>query len=280
MQLGKEIFLKRKEPGNVPGLVYGLPCGFCNSGFPVYKEDASVSLVGRPPMQMPDNEKSPERSSWGRKHCPYIGRTEVSQDDSIAESTPHIGTISKIVEMHITDPVNNFWREIHMAEVIEIGTLYFDGRPQKVGVKYNGERLSLGPTVPGKAIQWVKANGLLIADRCVCTQISWGELDFIGLVFGTIIQIDGRWYLCRCLKVGAEGGVPNEWDAILEKVGESNDLWHWKDAFFWGQETLGNLGNQAWGRAVRGGDTGPATGIAIFLRLGSRTSVFAPPLNL
>lgn len=140
-----------------------------------------------------------------------------------------------------------------MAEVIEIGTLYFNGRPQKVGVKYNGERLSLGPTVPGKAIQWVKANGLLIADRCVCTQISWGELDFIGLVFGTIIQIDGRWYLCRCLKVGAEGGVPNEWDAILEKVGESNDLWHWKDAFFWGQETLGNLGNQAWGRAVRGG---------------------------
>ena len=136
-----------------------------------------------------------------------------------------------------------------MAEVIEIGTLYFDGRPQKVGVKYNGERHCLGPTVPGEAIQWVKANGLLIADRCVCTQISWGELDFIGLVFGTIIQIDGRWYLCRCLKVGAEGGVPNEWDAILDVTGDDDDVWHWKEASFWGQETA----DKSQQKSVRGG---------------------------
>lgn len=136
-----------------------------------------------------------------------------------------------------------------MAEVIEIGTLYFDGCPQKVGVKYNGKRLSLGPTVPGKAIQWVKANGLLIADRCVCTQISWEQLDFIGLVFGIIIQIDGKWYLCRCLKVGAKEGNPNEWDAALDKAGENNKVWHWENQYFWGQETPEG---RASARAVRG----------------------------
>ena len=51
---------------------------------------------------------------------------------------------------------------------------------------------------------------------------------------GLKIVIDGKDYLCRCLKVGSRNGAPNEWDALLGKYGE--DLWNWKDATFWGQE--------------------------------------------
>ena len=136
-----------------------------------------------------------------------------------------------------------------MAEIIKLGSLYFGGQPQKIGTKYNGERITLGPAAAGKEIQWVKANGLLIADRCVCTDISWEQLDDQGLVFGTLIQIDETTYLCRCLTVGAEEDVPNEWDTVLDEAGEDNEIWHWEDQYFWGQETLEN---RALRRAVRG----------------------------
>lgn len=136
-----------------------------------------------------------------------------------------------------------------MAEIIKLGSLYFGGQPQKIGTKYNGERITLGPAAAGKEIQWVKAHGLLIADRCVCTDISWEQLDDQGLVFGTLIQIDETTYLCRCLTVGAEEDVPNEWDTVLDEAGEDVEIWHWSGQYFWGQETLEN---QASRRAVRG----------------------------
>lgn len=136
-----------------------------------------------------------------------------------------------------------------MAEIIKLGSLYFDGQQQEIGARHNGGRITLGATVAGNEIQWVKANGLLIADRCVCMNVSWDQLDNQGLVFGTSIQIDGQFYLCRCLKVGVQKNVPNEWDAALDEIGESNDLWHWEDAFFWGQETPRGLVSR---RAYRG----------------------------
>lgn len=124
-----------------------------------------------------------------------------------------------------------------MAEIIKLGSLYFNGQPQEVGVKYNGGQISFGPVAHGKELQWVKVNGLLIADRSICTNVSWEQLNDHGLIFGTPVQIDGQFYLCRCLKVGAKEGVPNEWDAALDQAGDSNDLWHWEHEFFWGQET-------------------------------------------
>lgn len=127
-----------------------------------------------------------------------------------------------------------------MLDTIKLGSLYFDGQPQEAGYEYNDGQITFGPAVPGKELQWVKASGLLIAGRCVCTDISWEKLHAQGLVFGTTVQIDGQLYLCRCLKVGAERGAPNEWDAALDETDESNDLWHWEDTFFWGQETPEN----------------------------------------
>lgn len=124
-----------------------------------------------------------------------------------------------------------------MAEIIKLGSLYFNRRSQKVGVKYNGRQINFGPEIPGKELQWVKVNGLLIADRCICVNVSWEQLNDQGFIFGTPIQINGHFYLCRCLKVGAEKNIPNEWDAALDEAGEDDELWHWKGCFFWGQET-------------------------------------------
>lgn len=122
-------------------------------------------------------------------------------------------------------------------EKIMLGTVYLNGEPREPGVLYNSGQIRLGESVPGKEIQWVRlSSGLLIADRCVCNQISWEQLHTQGLVFGTPFQIDGQFYLCRCLKVGAEDGVPNEWDAALDETGEDNEIWHWDDWYSWGQE--------------------------------------------
>ena len=137
-----------------------------------------------------------------------------------------------------------------MAKIEKIGSLYFDGQPKRVGVSYNGEQLSFGGAVPGREISWVRLqSGLLIADHCVCTNISWEDLDKKGFALGTPITIDGEAYWCRCLQVGSEEGEPNEWDSALDEAGEDNDLWHWDEAYFWGQETL-KYGASS--RAIRG----------------------------
>lgn len=135
-----------------------------------------------------------------------------------------------------------------MAAIVSMGSLYFNGEAQAVGVSYNGETISFEDTVPGKEIQWVNVNGLLIADRCLCNNISWEQLNALGLVLGSIIRIDGEFYFCRCLKVGAKEGDPNEWDTALDVAGDSNELWHWNRQFFWGQETT----NSTSYRGVRG----------------------------
>lgn len=136
-----------------------------------------------------------------------------------------------------------------MAKIIKLGSLYFDGQPQETGARYDSGRIAFGPAIPGKELQWVKVNGLLVADRCVCINVSWEQLDSQGLVFGTLVQIDGQFYLFRCLKVGAQKDASNEWDAALDETGESNDLWHWENQYFWGQETPKDWASN---RAVRG----------------------------
>lgn len=124
------------------------------------------------------------------------------------------------------------------AKIVELGTLYVGGQPVEPGALYNGKGLSFGDTCPGMELQWVDDCGLLVSDRTICTNITWEQLDQKGLVFGAPVQIDGKSYLCRCLKVGSKEGIPNEWDALLDKYGENDDLWHWEYQRFWGQETI------------------------------------------
>ena len=136
-----------------------------------------------------------------------------------------------------------------MAEIVNLGSLYLNGQPKDLGVEYNGEVLSFGDTDPGKTIPFVKWGNLLVAARCVCTNISWEQLKKNGYIFGRLVKIDGVPYLCRSLKVGEEKDVPNEWDSILDELGEDDSLWLWDDQYFWGQETS-RKGASA--RAVRG----------------------------
>ena len=136
-----------------------------------------------------------------------------------------------------------------MAEIVNLGSLYLNGQPKDLGVEYDGEVLSFGNTIPGKTIPFVKWGKLLVASQCVCTNISWDELNKAGYIFGCPVKIDGTFYLCRSLKVGEKNGVPNEWDSILDNLGEDDNLWHWRGHFFWGQEVSKY---DASTRAVRG----------------------------
>ena len=136
-----------------------------------------------------------------------------------------------------------------MAEIVNLGSLYLNGQPIDLGVEYNGEVLSFGNTIPGKTIPFVKWGKLLVASQCVCINISWEQLNKAGYIFGRPVKIDGVPYLCRSLKVGEKKNVSNEWDSILDDLGEDDGLWHWSDGYFWGQETSRHLTSF---RAVRG----------------------------
>ena len=135
-----------------------------------------------------------------------------------------------------------------MANIIKLGSLHLDGHPVEIGTEYvPGQAISIGDTITGKEISWVPVNRMLIADQCLLTNVSWDDLNAQNLVFGKEIPIGGFLFTVRLLQVGAEKGVPNEWDAALDEVGENDDIWHWKDSWFWGQESM-----RASHRALRG----------------------------
>ena len=143
----------------------------------------------------------------------------------------------------------------------QFGTLYLDGVPKPVAQvptdegdvpAYGGTgTISIGDSNPGSVITWIQPDGMdiLIADRVLLSKVSWNDLNQQGFVDGKEISIDGMRFRCRLLKVGNDANAPNEWDDILDITGEDDDLWHWKDMYFWGQE-VSTYGPSS--RAVRG----------------------------
>ena len=129
------------------------------------------------------------------------------------------------------------------------GSLYLNGQPSELKRPSPHMDISLGDTVPGKAIHFVKWKDLWVASEIVCPGASWNDLEKNNYITGWPIRVDGVLYLCRSLKVGEESDVPNEWDSILDDLGEDDGLWHWSDGYFWGQETSRHLTSF---RAVRG----------------------------
>ena len=129
------------------------------------------------------------------------------------------------------------------------GSLYLNGQPSELKRPSQHMDISLGDTVPGKAIHFVKWKDLWVASEIVCPSASWNDLEKNNYITGWPIRVDGVLYLCRSLKVGEESDVPNEWDSILDDLGEDDGLWHWSDGYFWGQETSRHLTSF---RAVRG----------------------------
>lgn len=118
-------------------------------------------------------------------------------------------------------------------------------------VPYNGTAISIENTENGKALQWIELNKsdgtkLLVCDRCLVVSVSWDSLNSAGLIFGKVVTIDGKKYKLRSLtgSTGAPGtngaGCNNEWDNLIDAVGESNDITHWQNMYSWCQETYYN----------------------------------------
>lgn len=122
-----------------------------------------------------------------------------------------------------------------MVKIIKLGSLYLDDSPfaAPVGSSCLGAKISLGDTSPGNELQWVRWRGKLVANHCICIDVSWNFLNRQGYVYGRPVVINGKGYSCRCLKTI---GGDSEWDAILAECGDSEDLWHCKERWFWGQE--------------------------------------------
>ena len=137
-------------------------------------------------------------------------------------------------------------------EIKNFGSLYLNGQPSELNAVYGGGDISLGDTVPGKAIHFVKWIGFWVASEIVCPNASWNDLNKHNFITGWPIRIDGVPYLCRSLKIGEERGVPDEWDSILDDLGEDDSLWHWNKQYFWGQKTTKYFESS---RVVRGHDS-------------------------
>lgn len=122
-------------------------------------------------------------------------------------------------------------------EIVKVGSLYCDGEVIQPGSACPGRvSIGLGNTVPGMELQWVKDGDRLIADRCVCVDISWNKLDQQGYIFGRTVMIDGNPYRCRSLKMESSEPSSNEWFDLLDKYGDAIELWNWNIRSF-GQET-------------------------------------------
>lgn len=122
---------------------------------------------------------------------------------------------------------------------IKLGSIYVNDEAMVPASNAEGESsIRLGDTVTGKELQWIQAGNMLVADRCACFGVRWDTMNKRGYIFGTVIQIDGRPYLCRSLRIGERKTDPNEWDSLLDQFGEDNRRWHWKKVFFFGQESL------------------------------------------
>lgn len=125
------------------------------------------------------------------------------------------------------------------SKVIKLGTLYVDDEPQS-GCPGNvlEKSIAIGDGVRGKKIEWLSIGSRLVARDVLCTNVSWDALDKQGLIKGKIVTIDGKSYICRSLRVG--GNVEdkeNEWSDIVQKVGDSDEVWGSRDLRFWGQDS-------------------------------------------
>lgn len=148
-------------------------------------------------------------------------------------------------------------------QIFEFGSIYLGTMPQRIPRNpcFKGDipsympdsSIRIGPTVEDKKIAWVKPDGmnLLIADRVLLGNVSWAKLYFEGLIYGTIVQLDGQRFSCRSLVV-FEKNAESEWDKALKVVGNSNDIWHWDRIYSWSQNRDTRLTSHSCGYGYRG----------------------------
>ena len=122
-------------------------------------------------------------------------------------------------------------------EIKEFGTLRLDGQPRPFLTQHNSEKISLGDSIDGLSIPFLMwTDRLWVSTWTICLGVSWNSLNEVGFIYGKPLKIDNTPYLCRSLRVGQSHKVENEWDDILNRFGDDDSLWHWKNMCFWGQE--------------------------------------------
>ena len=135
------------------------------------------------------------------------------------------------------------------AKIVKLGSIIANGEAVPVGSPCLGKEILFGDTVPDNELEWVQDGDNLVATRCVCTKVTWDDLNSQGYIYGHPIWIDRRPYFCRSLRLGMQKGELNEWDDLLDRYGNLDKLWHWKGQRFWGQETTMSPGDHR----LRGG---------------------------
>lgn len=92
---------------------------------------------------------------------------------------------------------------------------------------------------PDEDITWLKFSHnyktLFVADRTISRSVSWNHLDSKGLVFGKVVDIDGKKYLLRLLQganvnpanVGGGANSNDEWDSLIVQFTPDTADSHW-----------------------------------------------------
>lgn len=123
-------------------------------------------------------------------------------------------------------------------------------------IGYNRPDIMITNTKPGFAIAWLHLKeNIYICDRGLINCVSWDTLEKAGYVSGKEVMIDGK--RCRIRLMTGSNGISgtygrdrcNEWDELMDKYGENNDLTHYKDMQTWCQEADCNYSDY---RSVRG----------------------------
>lgn len=139
-----------------------------------------------------------------------------------------------------------------MANTLNLGTMTLDGKPASMGfagARLSGQAFTLTDTIMGHELSWVIVGNMLIASHCLLRDLSFNDLDDIGLVEPQTIRLDGRDFIMRLPQVGRAPGLPNEWDSALDAAGEDDDVWHWSDMRCWGSDRFLRIDGM---RPVRG----------------------------
>ena len=106
---------------------------------------------------------------------------------------------------------------------------------------YDGNsEFSLGDTVPGMELPWVKPDGMdiFVSQKVLLCKVSWRNIDAYGLLNKTIM-IDGRLYRCRLPYIGENPKDKDEWKAIASEVHRAPEFWGFGHVGFWGQDCYG-----------------------------------------
>ncbi len=99
--------------------------------------------------------------------------------------------------------------------------------------------------------KWSETGTLLIADRVLLADVSWGDLAKAGFANGTEVILGGKIYICRLLPVGGACNSRNAWNKAVNVSTHKNSVWHWKDVYFWGADESGGIDRHA----IRGNNT-------------------------